>query len=236
MSFSGKTVIVTGGCGGLGEAISKAFLAEGANVVAADINAQLISSFESANGKDTLLAHQCDISSEEGVDGLFRSAIHKFGQVDILINNAGVMDSFEPVGELEKKIWDRVLGVNLTAVYLTSNKATKHMVEKQINGSILNVGSFAGTVGWGAGAAYTASKWGLIGLTKNTASFYGDKGVRCNAILPGGMKTNVGAHFAQGYRFVDVANVAGLILYLSGDGAKLVNGACVPIDNGWTAY
>ncbi|PSK50428.1 Levodione reductase [Elsinoe australis] len=251
MSFSGKTAIVTGGCGGLGAAITTAFLDAGANVVAVDINADLIKSFGEANNKSTLLTHQADISDEAALNKLFSEAISKFGQVDILINNAGIMDRFEPVGELDKSYWDRVLNVNLTAPYMTSKRLANHVQEKGHKGAIVNVSSLAGTTGWAAGAAYTASKWGLIGLTKNIAAFYADKNVRCNAIMPGPMQTGIANHFAEGYSQAgmamqqkksaamgppsELADVAALILYLSGDSAKTISGSCVPIDSAWGA-
>lgn len=151
MSFSGKTAIVTGGCGGLGAAITTAFLDAGANVVAVDINADLIKGFGEANNKSTLLTHQADISDEAALDKLYSEAISKFGQVDILINNAGIMDRFEPVGELDKSYWDRVLNVNLTAPYMTSKRLANHVQEKGHKGAIVNVSSLAGTTGWAAG-------------------------------------------------------------------------------------
>ncbi|KAF4549807.1 Short chain dehydrogenase-like protein 18 [Elsinoe fawcettii] len=251
MSFSGKTAIVTGGCGGLGAAISKAFLDAGANVVAVDINADLIKSFGESNNGSNLLTHQADITDEAALDKLFSEASSKFGQVDILINNAGIMDRFEPVGELDKKTWDRVINVNLTAPYLTSKRLANHVAEKGHKGSIVNVSSLAGTTGWAAGASYTASKWGLIGLTKNIAAFYSDKNIRCNAIMPGPMHTSIADHLKDGYSQAGMAmqqkkqasmgplselpDVAALVLFLSGETAKTISGSCVPIDSAWGA-
>ncbi|KAG8624925.1 hypothetical protein KVT40_006676 [Elsinoe batatas] len=252
MSFSGKTAIVTGGCGGLGAAISKAFLDAGANVVAGDINADQIKSFEGSNTGANLLTQQADITDEAALDKLFSETISKFGQIDILINNAGIMDRFEPVGELDRKTWDRVLSVNLTAPYLTSKRLAIHVGEKGHKGAIVNVSSLAGTTGWAAGTAYTASKWGLTGLTKNIAAFYADKNIRCNAILPGPMQTGIADHLKDG-KFsqlgmaqqmkkqasmgaaAELADVAGLVLYLCGESAKTISGSCVPIDGAWSA-
>ncbi|PNS21861.1 Diacetyl reductase [Sphaceloma murrayae] len=252
MSFLSKTAIVTGGCGGLGAAISKAFLDAGANVVAIDMNRSLTQSFASTHASPKLLVVEGDITSEPTLDKLFSDAISKFGQVDCLVNNAGIMDRMEPAGELEKSAWDRVIAVNLTAPYMTSRRLAQHVMEKGHLGSIVNVSSVAGVSGYTAGASYTSSKWGLLGLTKNTAAFYSDKNLRCNAIMPGPMETHVADHLQEGYSKLGMAmqekkrvtmgppsplsEVAALVLFLSSDSAKTISGSTVPIDSAWSAF
>lgn len=153
-TLKGKTALVTGGCGGLGQAISNAFLKAGANVVACDINTTLIKSFIKTCGPASsyrLLAFECDISREDSIVKLFHDAIDRFGQVDIVVNNAGIMDKMDPVGDLDKALWDRVIAINLTAPFMVSKVAVAHMLEKQIKGSIINVASVAGVRGFAAG-------------------------------------------------------------------------------------
>ena len=154
MGLSNKTAIVTGGCGGLGLAISHALLEASANVVAVDINRNLISKFtedaeKAYSGK--LIAHECDITNEAALEGLFKAAEDKFGQVDIVVNNAGIMDRFEPVGELDISLWNKVIAVNLTAPFAVSKLAINHFLAKGVQGRIVNVGSASSEEGFAAG-------------------------------------------------------------------------------------
>ncbi|KAF2232695.1 putative short chain dehydrogenase/oxidoreductase [Viridothelium virens] len=254
LNLDGKTCIITGSGGGLGKAIAETFLEAHANVVICDIDGKrLETTSEELRLHGPLLAVQTDITSEESAQTLFNSAISKFGQVDFLINNAGIMDRFLPVGELDKETWDRVLAINLTAPYELSKRAINHILGRESpKGAIVNITSIAGVMGHRGGAAYTVSKHGLIGLTKNTAAFYGKKGIRCNAILPGAMATNIGDSASKGANeegleiarrtfaveppMCEVSDVANLCLYLCSDNSAIVNGACVSADGGWAAY
>lgn len=249
-SFSGKTVLVTGSGGGLGKEIATAFLSAGANLVLCDIDWDRIVSthkeLENDYPDQILVASLTDITNETSVERLFLET----QQLDILVNNAGISDKFDPVGDLDKGLWDKVLAVNLTGPFLMSKFAVQYM-EPRGGGVILNIGSIAGSAGYRAGAAYTTSKHGLLGLTKNTAAFYGKKGIRCNAIMPGGMHTNIGDAFTKGVNvegqsivrstmanevpLCDLKKIAATVLFLCSDAASEWNGACVPVDNGWTA-
>ncbi|KAK5018094.1 hypothetical protein BJ546DRAFT_1063778 [Cryomyces antarcticus] len=252
-AMSGKTCLVTGSAGGLGKAIASALLEAGANVAIYDLNQSRLDqcSAEFATFSKQLIVFEMDVTDEPQIVSLFEHCISKFGRVDVLVNNAGLMDHFDPVGDLDKALWDTVIAVNLTAPYLMSKHAVKHMQEQK-SGVILNISSAAGIAGFRAGAAYTASKHGLVGLTKNTAAFYGKKGIRCNAILPGAMKTNIADALAtgmnmEGYQTMqttaamgpsnnDIETVAKLCLFLCSDDAGVVNGACVQADGGWLSY
>jgi len=154
MNLQNKTAIVTGGCGGLGAAISHALLGAGANVVAIDINKDLISAFTTEaertySGK--VLAQECDITNEAALDASFKAAEDKFGQVELVVNNAGIMDRFEPVGELSMELWNKIIAVNLTAPFAVSKLAVNHFLEKGMQGCIVNVGSASSEVGFAAG-------------------------------------------------------------------------------------
>lgn len=255
LSFSGKAVLVTGSGGGLGKTIATALLAAGANVVICDVNASRLKS--TAEELRVLYCQQihavhADITDELSTRNLFEETIRIFGRLDVLINNAGIADRLDPVGDLERAVWDKVIATNLTAPYVTSKLAVNQMTKQEPKGGvILNIASIGSTTGYRAGAAYTASKHGLIGLTKNTAAFYGQKGIRCNAIMPGRMTTNIKDAFAQGAHeeglalarktfatepgLCDMDSVAEIVRFLCSNMAGEVNGACIPVDKGWSA-
>ncbi|RAH69323.1 SDR family NAD(P)-dependent oxidoreductase [Aspergillus aculeatinus CBS 121060] len=259
ISLSGKTCLVTGGAGGLGKTIATRYLQAGANVVICDINQDRLdhTSKELAIGDSAsrLLTMKTDITSASDVQTLFDEIVARFQKLDILINNAGIMDRFDPVGELDEDRWNRVIAVNLTAPYLLSKLAVQDMLKRDVvDGRIVNIVSVAGKAGFAAGAAYTASKHGLVGLTKNTATFYGSKGIRCNALMLGGMDTNITDAFMTGVNMegkdkamdmmtaaklamCDVDQVADLCLSITcGPGSSLINGTCIPVDQGLTGW
>ncbi|PWY91359.1 short chain dehydrogenase/oxidoreductase [Aspergillus sclerotioniger CBS 115572] len=255
INLTGKTCLVTGGAGGLGKAIAARFFSAGANVVICDVNEERLrqTSLDLAgpDGDARLKIIKTDITSATQVQTLFDEIVTQYQKLDILINNAGIMDHFDPVGDLDEGLWNKVIAVNLTAPFLLSKLAVRNMLAQEVvQGCIVNIVSLAGKAGFMAGAAYTASKHGLVGLTKNTASFYGSKGIRCNALMMGGMMTNitdafmsninmegkdkaVGLMTAAGVPLCDVDRVAELCLSIScGPGAELINGTCIPVDHG----
>ncbi|KAF4537760.1 Short chain dehydrogenase/reductase family oxidoreductase [Lasiodiplodia theobromae] len=177
-TLAGKTCLVTGGAGGLGKAIVTAFLKAGANVIMCDINQERLkeTSTELA-GAGSLTAVRADITNPAEVEDLFTEIAGKFPTLDVLVNNAAIMDRFDPVAELDLELWDKVLSVNLTAPFMMTKLALRAMLQQpNSNGCIINIASGSAKAGWLAGTAYTASKHGLIGLTKSTSSFYGAKG------------------------------------------------------------
>ncbi|CZT15651.1 related to dehydrogenases with different specificities (related to short-chain alcohol dehydrogenases) [Ramularia collo-cygni] len=256
MAHQGKTVLVTGGAGGLGRAIADNFLSVGANVVICDINDKLLADFNektSSTYPDRTLAIKTDITSEAEFDSLFQQIEAKFGHLDYAINNAGIVDRFDPAGTLELDLWNRVIALNLTAPAFVTKRAVNSMLKAEVKGAIVNIASVSAFKGGAAGAAYTASKHGLIGLTKNTTAFYRMKGIRCNAICCGGMQTNIGAGFAtnppnlEGMALMnksfgewpgcmaDIGGVAKLVASLCDEEQSFVNGAVVTADGGVTA-
>ncbi|KAL4974907.1 hypothetical protein BDW66DRAFT_138829 [Aspergillus desertorum] len=255
-----KTVLVTGGAGGLGKAIATAFLCEGHNVAVCDVDEVRLSqaaSDWSAHGERALVL-RTDITDEEAVEDLTKRIRDKFGRLDMLINNAGVMDAFDPVGTTTKETWDRVIGINLTGAFLTT-KAAVALMESQPHpgGIIINIGSVASYKGLNAGAAYTASKHGILGLSRNTAAFYGEKGIYSIALLLGGMDdTNIADHvkkgnfnkdgmarigianpgYVPGQTNIPLADVAKYCIFFSNPNmAAASNGAAINVNKNWPA-
>lgn len=253
MRLQGKVAVITGAGSGMGLAMAQRFAAEGALIVAGDWNAArldaAVAGIQASGG--TIIGAQGNIADEATAAGLVDLAVTTHGRIDVLVNNAGVMDYMQGIGELSDDIWRRVLSINLDGPMFTMRRAVPRMVE-QGGGAIINIASTAGISGGAAGAAYTAAKHALVGLTRNTAWIYAAQGVRCNAICPGGTKTNIGetmvaarldpagaaragAYAALIPAMLDPEDIAALALFLASDEARYVNGAIIPADAGWTA-
>lgn len=253
MRLKDKVAIITGAGGGIGKAIALLFAAEGAGVIALDTKHERLDRIAAiaAQKGHVILPVAGDVTSEKDVGVAVALAAARWGRVDILVNNAGTMDDMMPVGELSDALWDRVMDVNLKAPMQLTRKVLEGMVA-QGRGSIINIASVCGLQGGRAGAAYTASKHGLIGLTKNTAFMYADKGIRCNAICPGYVATELyaaglSAPSALGMeralagrslspRAAQPEEIAGIALFLASDESGSINGAAMVADSGWTAY
>ncbi|RYP02016.1 hypothetical protein DL764_005984 [Monosporascus ibericus] len=193
-SLEGTTVLVTGAAGGLGKAIAKGYLGAGANVAICDISDErLKQTSDEFEGTGRFLGVKTDVTDEAAVNELIDAVVAKFGRIDVLVNNAGVMDTFDPIGTLSKETWDRVLNINLTGSFLPA-KAAVNVMEKQSppGGVVIQIGSTASSRGLEAGVAYTVSKHGVAALVKNTAGFYGPKGIYAIGLMLGAMTdTNI---------------------------------------------
>ncbi len=251
-----KVAIITGAGSGLGKAIAMLFAANGAKVLAADVNSEKLSEVakEITTAGGTVKTIYADMANATDIDAMVQAAVNNFGTVDILVNNAGVMDDFSPVADVTDAIWERVMKINLEGPFKAMRSVLKIMVPKQA-GVIINIASIGGLYGARAGAVYTASKHALIGLTKNTGYMYAKLGIRCNAIAPGAMDTNISntvdfTHLpalqlvnerimpgmALNPRNSDPMEVAQVALFLASDDASFVNGTTITADGGWTAY
>ena len=252
MRLTGKTIIVTGAGSGMGEAMAKLFAQEGARIVAADIRLEtverVVSDIKEAGGEAIAVAS--DIAKPNAATELVQQALEAYGKLDVLVNNAGIMDGMEGVEDISDERWDHVLAVNTTGTMRLMREAVKHFKEVK-GGVILNNISIGGLNGARAGAAYTASKHAVIGLTKNTAFFYAGEGIRCNGIAPGAVETNIGQsmtnlnEFGMGRAMLGMGlnpragqpdEIAKLALFLVSDEASFINGAIVVADGGWSAY
>lgn len=261
-----KVAIVTGAASGNGKAIAALFAREGAKVVLVDIDGtevrKVTDMLERQNR--TVTDIEADVTKESCIQRMVDETLEKFGRIDILVNNAGVFDELLPAGEVSDEIWERVISTNLTASMRGIRKVIP-VFERQGGGVIVNTASIAGFTGArGGGAAYVASKHGLIGLTKNVAFNYKDRNIRCNAVAPGRVETNlrvnseklIGSRSAHDHtigewkdiedRITDgyVTNmrkctpdeIARVVLFLASDEASFVNGSVFVADGGWTSY
>lgn len=249
--LSKKTAIITGAASGMGKSIAELFASEGANVIVADLKKneidEVVNLITDKGGKAFGIV--CDVSDEIQIKNLIDTTIDKFHSIDVLVNNAGIMDNFEPIAEVSNELWNRVLNVNLNGPFYACRLAVPIMM-KQGSGSIINISSIGGLNGSRAGVAYTASKHALIGLTKNIGFMYAQKGIRCNAIAPGGVNTNIGKNMhpnifgqerassggANMPRMGEPIEIANTALFLASDESSFLNGSILTVDGGWTAY
>ncbi|MEV4177486.1 glucose 1-dehydrogenase [Nonomuraea sp. NPDC049709] len=246
-TFDDSAVLITGAGSGIGRAMAVAFAKAGARVVTSDVNEASARETAAAIG-DAALPLAADISDEASVSALVEAAISAYGRIDVLCNNAGIMDTMALPADIPVEQWERVLQVNLTGTFLVTHAVLPHMLA-QGRGAIVNTASEAGIRGGAAGAAYTVSKHGVVGLTRSVAWAYAKDGIRCNAILPGPTMTNIatGATFdptgaarlgpvlALGERLAQPEQMADAALFLASDAASFINGAIVPVDGGWSA-
>lgn len=251
MKLDGKVAVVTGAASGMGKAIAELYAAEGAKVVVADLNmegAESVAEGITAKG-GTAKAVKSNVANQEDVDAMIDTALSEYGTLDILVNNAGIMDGFEPVGDILDERWDMIFDVNTKGVMRAMRRAIPIFLEKK-KGVIINTASTGGLNGAHAGAVYGASKHAVVGLTKNTGFMYAKEGIRCNAIAPGAVETNISASMKNinefGLSRAQVAQsvipsvgkpeeIASVALFLATDESSFINGTVITADGGWTA-
>lgn len=245
----GKTAVITGAGSGMGRAIGILFAREGCSVVLADYNEQTVketAGIIKKNG-DECLPLPTDVSDLKKVENMINAAVDNYGGLDILINNAGVFDESKLAADLDEALWDKVLAVNLKGPFWACKHAIPHML-KQGRGAIINVASIAGLIGGAGGAAYTASKHALVGLTKQIAVSYGPQGIKVNAICPGAIVTGMlpremaddpdnpymGKILSVPARRVGEADeIATAALFLAGGESDFIHGHALVVDGGW---
>ena len=242
-----KVALVTGGASGIGEGTVRKFVEEGARCVVVDLQIERAQALVEELG-DTCLAFAADVASEEGVAGAVDFSVEKFGKLDIVFNNAGILGSVGPIKDISSEGWHRTIDVLLSSVFFGIKHATRVMEGN--GGVIINTASTAGVRAGLGPHVYTAAKHGVIGLSQSVAPELGPKGIRCNVICPGGTVTGLTARLAvgdhtnleeatkvigsanpmgRGGRVEDIANA---VCFLASSEASFVNGAVFVVDGG----
>lgn len=246
-----KVALITGAATGIGRETAMAFARKGANVVIADINEQKLAETEKLLNEDEveILSVKADMSKEEDIRDMVEKTIQKFGRLDIACNNAGIGGESATTGEYSIEGWDKVLNINLRGQFICMKYEIEAMLDNG-SGSIVNISSILGHVGFTEAPAYVASKHGLLGLTKTAAIEYAPQGIRVNAVCPGFIETPmledagittdeeakqqlISLHPAG--RLGKPREVADAIVWLASDEASFVTGHPLLVDGGYVA-
>jgi len=243
MRFQGKTAIVTGGARGIGLEVARQLAAGGATVVLVDVLADALKAAADAlaAGGTRVLTYVVDVTNEEAVEKMIDEVAEQCGSIDILVNNAGITRD-DLLLRMEAAQWDLVMAVNLKGTFLLTKHACRYMV-RQKGGSIVNMASVSGLVGNPGQANYSASKAGVVGFTRTVARELARKNVRCNAVAPGFIDTDMTQVLPEKAkemalaaipmkRMGAAADVAHAVCFLASDEASYVTGHVLPVDGG----
>lgn len=244
MDFTGKTAIVTGAAKGIGRGCAEILARNGANVVLADINLKMAVETEQAFKEKGLQAKavQVNVKSVADIEKMVQSAVYSFGTVDILVNNAGIFHA-TPIEEITEQEWDNIVDINLKSVFFATQKVLPYMKEKK-SGKIVNLSSLAGrNGGFTNGMGYSATKAGIIGLTRGFAARLAQYGINVNAVAPGSTDTGILDGLGESEirsltekiplgRFGKTAEIASVVAFLCSDEAAFMTGAVVDVNGG----
>jgi 3-oxoacyl-[acyl-carrier protein] reductase len=239
LDIAGRVVLITGGSGDIGRAIARRFLTLGAHVALGDLRPDERLVGELA-GEGRVLAIQLDVTDRESAEAAVQRTVDHFGQLDVLVNNAGIADR-HPISEMTDEAWERVLDVNLRGAFLMTRAALAHMMRRR-EGWIVNVASVSAKSG-ATDANYVASKAGLIGLTKTVAREFAPRGITVNAVAPGFIETQMtavlSAKIREGFlaqiplgRAGTTEDVAGAVTFLASDQAAYLTGQVLHVSGG----
>jgi NAD(P)-dependent dehydrogenase (short-subunit alcohol dehydrogenase family) len=252
--------VVTGGGSGIGRGIATALAKAGAPVAVVDLlsdgGKETAAAISRAGGRATFV--QADVSRFADVDAAISAAVRELGPLGILVNAAGILDGYAPVTELTPTVWERVIAINLSGTFYACKRALVDMVAAR-RGRIINIASVAGVVGSGGGPAYTASKHGVVGLTRQLAITHAAQGITINAIGPGAVQTGLRANTVRilgsdapvmrgvggddaavkaitpAERRGTIEEIAACAVFLATEAASYVTGHTLVVDGGWTA-
>lgn len=240
ISLEGKIALVTGGSQGIGAGIAKMLAAAGAHVIVAarteEKAKEVAATLPSAQGL------RLDVTDAASVQGVLKAIVEQHGKLDIVVNNAGITDDGLLL-RMSRDAWDRVLGTNLTGLFLVAQEATKVMIKKRVAGRIVNIASVVGLMGNAGQTNYAAAKAGIVGFTKALAREIGSRGITVNAIAPGyietamtdglsaDQKTALEGQIVLG-RLGTPEDVAAAVLYLASDAGAYVTGTCLNVSGG----
>jgi len=242
MDFANKTVLVTGSARGIGRVIAERFARQGARVVINDLDEDAVTKVAAEIGSSAI-GVKGNVTNASEVKTVFDTALEKFGSIDVVVNNAGITRDGLLV-RMDEKDWDLVLDINLKGAFLVTKAASKIMM-KQRSGRIINISSVVGIGGNAGQANYSASKAGLIGLTKSTARELASRGVTVNAVAPGFIKTEMTTRMTEKARQTIISqiflnrlgspdDVASAVLFLASDQASYITGQVLAVDGGIT--
>lgn len=242
-------VLITAGASGIGFEIARAFLDSGAKAFTCDIDQDALLSAK--QDLPSLTGTVCDVGNRPQVEVMIEEAVHHLGGIDVLVNNAGIGGPTKPVAELDPAEWEEVLNVDLTGTFHVTQCAIPHLIRAG-QGTIINMSSVAGRLGYPNRSPYATAKWGLIGFTKTLSMEMGEHNIRVNAIAPGavdgdrlrrvfeGRAEATGQSLDQVIRaamgnqsikqLVDAADIAALAVFLASDSAKSISGQVLSID------
>jgi len=247
IDLTGRVAVITGGAQGIGYAVAERMLASGASVVLWDIDAARLNDAETALARlGTVSAGIVELSLQADVEAATQDAIKTHGRIDILVNNAGITGGNAPTWELDPAVWRRVIDVNLVGPFLTCRAVVPQML-KQGYGRIVNIASVAGKEGNPNASHYSASKAGLIALTKSLAKELATKGVLVNAVSPAAAKTAIFDSMTPEHiafmlskipmaRFLEVGEAAAMIAWLSSEECSFSTGAVFDLSGGRATY
>nr|UZQ19732.1 short-chain dehydrogenase reductase 3b [Gleditsia microphylla] len=249
--LEGKVAIVTGAASGIGAEAVRIFAENGASVVVADVQDELGRQVAASIGTDKVSYHHCDVRDEKQVEDTVSFAIQKYGSLDIMFSNAGIVGSFSGILELDLNAFDNTMAVNVRGVAATIKHAARVMVAKKIRGSIICTASVAASVAGCGNHAYTTSKHGLVGLVRSACSELGAYGIRVNCISPFGVATpltcrainmekdEIEAAYSASANMKGIplkaAHIAEAALFLASDESVYISGHDLMVDGGFTA-
>lgn len=250
--FEGRTAVVTGGASGLGEAMVRLFVAEGGQVVVADVQEARGIALADELG-DAAVFTATDVTDEAAVAAAVDLAVNHFGALHAMCNNAGIVGVVGPIAETPMDLYDRTMAILLRGVFVGTKHAARAMIAQGTGGAVVNIASTAGLLGGQGPHVYSAAKAGVIGLTRSAASELGRYGIRVNAIAPGGIPTPLTAAVTTGNvadleattraigsrsplgRAPTPFDVAEAVLFLASDGGSYVSGQTLAVDAGVTS-
>lgn len=252
MRLEGKSIVVTGASSGMGRVIVEEYVKQGANVIAVarrlEKLEELANSLENEAGK--IVAFSGDVSKVEDCEAMIDLAVEKFGRLDVLVNNAGVMDNMATVANFPDEKFDQVMSVNVAGPLFAMRKAVKVFLDQGDGGNIITTSS-VGAKHQAAGVIYGASKAAINSIVRHTAFAYRNEKIRCNAIAPGGINTDISSSMGQ----VDMdgagrihqiqqmmpgmgegIDIANLAVFLASDESSFISGQIIAVDGGWTSF